>query len=206
MGGVTIEDARADTQKVYERNAANWDSHRSQSLFERSWLDRFSVRVKPGGQLLDLGCGTGDPIARHFLKAGFQVTGVDYAGPMIEIARQRFPAAQWHVGDIRSLKLNRFFHGVYSWDGSFHLSANEQRNFLKSMTSLVHPGGAIMLTVGPAEGEVFGTVEGEQVYHASLSPEEYRCRLEDAGFGDIEFTAEDPECAGHSVILATRLG
>jgi len=46
-----------------------------------------------------------------------------------------------------------------------------------------------------------GEFEGEPLYHASLSPDEYRQRLADNGFAVIEVMFEDPACGGHSVWL-----
>jgi hypothetical protein len=99
--------------------------------------------------------------------------------------------------------LHRHFDGIFSWDGTFHLSREEQRQLLVDIAAQLKPGGTVMLTVGSWDGEVIGTVEGEPVYHSSLSPEEYQERLDVLGFYDINFVAEDPDCDMHSVVLAT---
>ena len=62
---------------LYEDNAAAWDAQRGRELFERPWLDRFCGLLPPGAQILDLGCGMGEPIAAYFISLGFEVTGVD---------------------------------------------------------------------------------------------------------------------------------
>jgi hypothetical protein len=61
-----------------------------------------------------------------------------------------------------------------------------------------------MFTSGPRDGEVYSTYEGEPLFHASLSPEEYTQRLTDHGFAVEAFVPDDPTCGGHSVWLATR--
>ena len=68
----------------------------------------------------------------------------------------------------------------------------------------LEPGGVLMLTVGPQAGEVTGHVGGDPVYHASLSPAEYATRLDENGLRMTGFLADDPDCAGHSVLLAKR--
>ncbi len=62
---------------LYQRRAADFDRERSRSLFERAWLDRFAGLLPEGGSVLDLGCGTGEPIARYLLGKDLAVTGVD---------------------------------------------------------------------------------------------------------------------------------
>lgn len=205
-GSDDIKTAKAATQNVYERCAKSWDRERPGLDCERSWLDRFCASLPKGARLLDLGCGTGEPIGEYFLKAGYDVVGVDYAEAMIALARKRFQQGRWLHQDIRRLSVEGTFDGVYSWNGFFHLSAQEQRAAIPDLAARVRVGGAMLLTVGSREGEVIGTVSGENVYHASLSPDEYRRLLASAGFRDIVLVLEDPECQGHSVLLAVDKG
>jgi hypothetical protein len=63
-----------------------------------------------------------------------------------------------------------------------------------------------MFTSGPHHGEAIGEFAGEKLYHASLAPEEYRALLDRSGFDVVDFRADDPDCAGHTVWLARRRG
>ncbi|MEO0439399.1 MAG: class I SAM-dependent methyltransferase [Pseudomonadota bacterium] len=198
-----IAQARRATQAIYERQARYWDEVRPTSLYEKPWLDRFVRNLPPGGRLLDLGCGSGVPIAGHFLDQGFAVVGVDYAESMIALARRRYPAADWHVQDINNLTIEGKFDGIYSWDGFFHLTVEEQRIAVPDLCHRVRSGGTILLTVGTGEGEVTGTVGGETVYHASLAPEEYDRLFHQNGFETVTFVPEDENCRGRSVLLAS---
>ena len=121
---------------------------------------------------------------------------------MIELARDRYPEANWFEQDIRSLNVDGVFDGIYSWDGFFHLSVEEQRSVIPDIARRIASNGAMLLTVGTGEGEVLGTVGGETVYHASLSPDEYRSLLIDNGFKNVTYKAEDPTCQERSVLLA----
>ena len=59
-----------------------------------------------------------------------------------------------------------------------------------------------MFTGGDHEGEAIGQFAGEPLYHGSLDPEEYRRRLDDAGFEIIEQTQDDAETGGSAIWLA----
>lgn len=203
-GAVDFAAIAATTQAVYERHAAGFDSHRPKGLHEQPWLDRFSALLQPGGRILDLGCGAGDPIAGHFLAAGFDVTGVDFSAPMLDLAGQRLPQARWLQADMRELALGETFDGIIGWNSYFHLRADEQRSTLRRLAAHLAPGGALMLTVGPRAGEVIGQVEGEPIYHASLSPQEYEALLGELGLAIIQFVFEDPDCDQQTVLLAQR--
>ncbi|MEM7021224.1 MAG: class I SAM-dependent methyltransferase [Pseudomonadota bacterium] len=194
----------ASTQEVYERNAARFDVERPKGLHERSWLDRFLELVTPGGLVLDLGCGAGDPIAGYVAGRGFRVIGVDASRPMLEIARRRFPAGDWRHGDMRTLDLAERFDGILGWNSFFHLTADEQRSVLPRIVSHMKPGAALMLTVGPAAGEVGGCVGDDAVYHASLAPAEYDAVLARLGVRIVQLAVEDPTCGQQTIMLARK--
>ncbi|AKO96320.1 hypothetical protein MALG_01132 [Marinovum algicola DG 898] len=193
------------TRAVYEAQAAAYDAQRSRSLFEARWLARFAACLPEGGRVLDLGCGAGEPIARWFMAEGFALTGVDFAGAMLDIARQRWPEGDWRQADMRSLDLGERFDGIIAWDSFFHLTEAEQRETLRRMAAHLTPGGSLLFTAGPEAGEASGTVGAATVYHASLSPAGYAVLLEELGLRLTGFLAEDPDCASHSVMMARRI-
>jgi 2-polyprenyl-3-methyl-5-hydroxy-6-metoxy-1,4-benzoquinol methylase len=189
---------------IYERHAEAFQQKRSIDLFEQPWLDRFLNLLPASGQILDIGCGNGMPIADYFIRQGFQVMGVDSSTPMIERCRQRFPQQRWAVADMRALALTDRFDGVIAWDSFFHLTREDQRKMFAIFRQHANPGAALMFTSGPDDGEAIGTFEGEALYHASLSAAEYRQLLLEQGFGVVKMVAEDADCCGHTVWLAQR--
>ena len=187
---------------LYERNARFFDTLRSRSLFERPWMERFAALLPQHGAVLDLGCGAGEPIARHFVEAGCNVTGVDSSPAMIAMCQARFPACDWIVADMRMLALGRRFDGILAWNSFFHLRREDQRAMFSIFRAHAVPGAALMFTSGPHDLEALATFAGEPLYHASLSPEENRALLTANGFAVVEHVSEDPHCRGHTVWLA----
>ena len=190
---------------LYEENAAAWDRMRGPGLFETPWLDRFLARVRPGGTILDIGCGTGLPIARYLIERGFRVTGIDSAPSFIAMCQARFPGHEWQVADVRSLALGRRFDGLIAWHSAFfHLTPEDQEPLFPRLAGHAAPGAALIFTSGPERGEVIAEWQGEPLYHGSLAPDEYRALLEANGFGDIVHRARDPECGEATLWLASR--
>jgi SAM-dependent methyltransferase len=189
---------------LYERHAEAWDKDRGRDLFEKSWLERFLKLLPPGSSILDMGCGSGEPIARFFVEQGYQVTGIDSSPSLIALCRRRFPSQHWTVADMRSLSLHQRFHGIIAWDSFFHLRPEDQRQMFAVFGAHSAPGAALLFTSGPAAGEVIGKYRGEPVYHGSLEGDEYRELLRENGFAVVDQVAEDPDCGGHTVWLAQR--
>lgn len=187
---------------LYERHAAAFDRLRLKNGIERVWLDRLRALAGLGATVLDLGCGSGEPIARYLIAHGHAVTGVDAADAMLVFCRQRFPEQTWIQADMRMLALGRRFGGLVAWDSFFHLPAADQRAMFGIFAAHALPGAALLFTSGPQAGEAIGQFEGETLYHASLDPEEYRALLAGAGFSLVDHIADDPACGGRTVWLA----
>ncbi|TAN04574.1 MAG: class I SAM-dependent methyltransferase [Rhodanobacteraceae bacterium] len=175
---------------------------RESSFYERGWLDRFCALIPPGGSVLDIGCGAGEPIARYVSECGYAITGVDSSTAMIAKFRARLPGQQALVSDMRTLSLGRLFHGTLVWDSFFHLNHEDQRRMFPVFRSHAAPRAALMFTSGTAYGEAIGRLEGEPLYHASLDAAEYRKLLDDTGFDVVATVTEDPTCGGRTVWLA----
>lgn len=187
---------------LYRRHAHAFARDRSRNLFEVPWLDRFSALMPEDASVLDLGCGTGEPMAGYLTERGCQVTGIDAASEMIALCRDCFPVGDWRVADMRTLSLGHTFDGLLAWDSFFHLTHDDQRRMFPIFRDHAAPHAALMFTSGPSHGEAIGVFEGEPLYHASLDPEEYRALLDAAGFEVVVHRSGDPDCGGHTVWLA----
>lgn len=199
-----MEDDAKDIAALYERHAADFDRERDKRLFERAWLDRFLAHVKTGGAVIDLGCGSGEPIARYVVDGGRSVTGVDAAPAMITLCRKRFPDQTWIVADMRDVDPGRAFDGVIAFDSFFHLTQQDQRAMFAVFARLASGGAPLLFTSGPRAGIAMGTYHGAPLFHASLDPSEYRSLLDRHGFDVIDFVPEDRDCGRRSVWLARK--
>ena len=188
---------------LYERHAHAWAEERGSDLvLEKQWLDSFISLLPEGATILDVGCGSAEPIAKYLIEKGFEVSGVDASPTMISMCRSRFPDNQWIVADMRRLSLGRTFQGLIAWDSFFHLSHDAQRGMFPIFRQHLLAGAPLMFTSGPAHGEAIGTYGGEPLYHASLDAAEYRSLLAANGFAVVKHVTGDPECGGHTVWLA----
>ncbi|MDP9095773.1 MAG: class I SAM-dependent methyltransferase [Pseudomonadota bacterium] len=180
--------------ETYQRHGAAWAGLRGDRLDEGPWLDRFCALLPPAATVLDIGCGSGHPIAAELTRRGIHVTGVDGTPTMLALFQRNLPGTPAHLVDMRQLALSQRFAGLLAWDSFFHLSPADQRAMVPRFQAHAAPGAAIMFTSGDAHGEAIGELEGDPLYHASLDSEEYRTLLDAAGFTIIAHVTKDPTC------------
>ncbi|WNJ88523.1 methyltransferase domain-containing protein [Bosea sp. 685] len=190
---------------VYQRHGGAWARLRGDRPAEGSWLGRFCGLLPTGAGVLDIGCGSGLPIARELIARGFDVTGLDGTPAVLALFQRNLPGAPAHLADMRELALGRRFAGLLAWDSFFHLSPKDQRAMFPRFQAHAAAGAALMFTSGPAEGNAIGELEGDPLYHGSLGPDEYRALLDAAGFEVVDHAVEDPSC-DRTVWLARQGG
>ncbi len=196
------------SERVYEAydEIVDWfDDARTKTLMESEYLHLIVNSVPVGASILDLGCGTGEPIAKFFIDQGFKVTGVDGSKRMIELCEKRFPQQRWIVSDMREIFLNEQFDVILAWHSFFHLDQDSQREMFKAFASHIKPNGILAFTSGEEEGEVWGDNGGKEIYHASLSTDEYEALLKTASFKVLIHRERDPACGEATIWVAQKL-
>lgn len=188
---------------IYERYALEWDADRNnQQWNDKGWFDRFVKCLPEGANILDLGCGSGMPVAHHLVQHGFRVTGVDTSPTLIALCRKRLPDQEWIVSAMQTVALHRRFDGIIGWDSFFFLTHDDQRNMFKVFAAHAAPSAFLMFNTGPEHGEAIGEYRGEPLYHASLASAEYQMLLDQSGFDVVAHAVEDPAAGGRTIWLA----
>ncbi len=194
----------------YNKIGEWFDQSRSKNLIEKEYLDLIVKAIPTDSSILDLGCGTGDPIAKFFIEKGYNLTGVDGSRKMMDLFQRNFPStkfsnANFIFADMRKIKLRQKFDAIIAWDSFFHLTQDDQRKMFVFFESHIKPSGMLLFTSGgPEAGEIWSDNNGENLYHASLSKKEYQELFEKFGFEIVMYKEEDPDCQGHTVWVGRR--
>jgi SAM-dependent methyltransferase len=192
-------------REIYERHAIEWDADRNRHANpwnDKVWHDRFIAALPASATVLDLGCGSGFPVARHLADSGFHITGVDTSKTLLSLCRERLPTHEWIVSDMRTLALGKRFSGILAWDSYFFLKPDDQRRMFDTFAAHAATSAVLMFNTGPAHGEAIGNYRGEPLYHASLDSTEYRALLNKIGFDVLAHVADDPDAGGRTAWLA----
>ena len=112
-----------------------------------SWLPMDLRRT----QVLDAGCGTG-ALSIGAACRGAEVTGVDVAGGLVEVARQRTPSfighgrIRWVAGDMLDPDLGSFAH-IVAMDSLIHYTPDDLVDAIEELSE--RATGSILFTFAP---------------------------------------------------------
>lgn len=171
----------------YNAIASAWDAARAAFYGrEREYLDALLDGLPAGAHVLDLGCGTGRPMAEYVRAKGYRVTGVDQAEALLELARARFPDATWLHSTIEAFVPAARFDALVCWDALFHIDRAEHERLFARFATMLAPGGRLMLTVGGSEHPAFtDTMLGRMFFYDSHPPDKVLEMLAAHGFAPI---------------------
>jgi 2-polyprenyl-3-methyl-5-hydroxy-6-metoxy-1,4-benzoquinol methylase len=114
----------------------------------REWLEPFFRLLRPGTEVLDLGCGCGHPATR-MLADRFRVTGVDISDVQIRRARALVRSARFVRGDMTEVTFGReAFGGVACLYALIHVPVDEQPALIAKVHRWLEPGGLFLVTTG----------------------------------------------------------
>ncbi len=99
----------------------------------------FLARVKPGGRILDVGCGPGRD-SLYFLRHGYPVTALDASQAMVDYAQKLTgqPVLRMRFEEI---SFENAFEGVWASASLLHVSKNELDGVIARIAKSLLPQG-----------------------------------------------------------------
>jgi ubiquinone/menaquinone biosynthesis C-methylase UbiE len=115
---------------------------------QRFALELIEAALPRGSRILDAGCGPGE-MAAKLMMAGYEVWGVDVAGPMIEHARRLCGTERFQVADIERIPFpDHSFDGVVCLGVIEYLDSDTAA--LREIRRVLKPGGTAVLSTPSA--------------------------------------------------------
>ena len=135
---------------------------------------------RPGAVILDLGCGSGVPIAEVLLEDGFDVYGVDASPTLVAAFRERFPNAAVVCESVEhSTFFDRRFDAAVAVGLMFLLNESTQRALIRRIASVLHPAGQFLFSAPLQRCTWADSLTGRE--SLSLGAEAYRAALAESG-------------------------
>ena len=142
---------------IYDRIGGDFDNYRSG--VGASDVVGLVHEMGAGLRVLDLGCGTGHPIAVSVAPLVSRYLGIDNSAPMLAAFRRNVPEAESRLIDMTQLEnVGGEWDIIFSWGAICHLPVSGQCATLVAATHLLKTGGRLLFTGGPEPGRAKGSV------------------------------------------------
>ncbi len=169
-------------EKGYDKIAEKYHSVRDRFSHEKE-LNEFMKFIPKNGRILDVGSGSGVPIAKKLIEHGFEVVGIDISQKMIELAKKNVPQATFIKMEMTNLEFDdASFDGLVAFYSIIHLSREKHSLLFRNFNRILKKTGVMFVCLGPAEYE--GTEEylGEKMFWSHYEPKKALQIIKDAGF------------------------
>lgn len=179
-------------REFYDRTAADWAEKWYGDDSQLPLLKRFMAYLPQKPRILDLCCGAGYESMR-LAELGAKVVGLDISPRSIEIARERNPGLEFHVGDmLEDYSHIGTFDGVACIAGLVHIPHEQAGMAFARVSQVLNPGGYLLVVVREGEGRIERqsrqVIDGEEYDRAFFG---YTLpALMDAAGDDFEFVEE----------------
>jgi SAM-dependent methyltransferase len=146
----------------------------------RAWAEALPT----GAQVLDLGCGPGEPTTRVLREAGLSTYAVDASPTMVAAFRERFPDVDVELNTVEASGFfGRQFDGVLAWGLLFLLTPTAQAHVISKVGRALKPGGRFLFTAHTQSVSWLDAMTGRP--SRSLGAEVYGRLLSDAGMVSV---------------------
>jgi cyclopropane fatty-acyl-phospholipid synthase-like methyltransferase len=167
-------------QNPYNLIAEQWHANkRAEGYIENvlRYVDRVLEGLPAGAKVLDLGCGTGEPVAKYVVERGFRVTGIDESAEMLKFARETVPEAELIHADMVKVELVDTFDAGVALDSMFHVERKHHAAIYRKLATSLRDDARLLLSVGgsaPAEDDSVegftSEMYGQTFYYSGFAP------------------------------------
>jgi cyclopropane fatty-acyl-phospholipid synthase-like methyltransferase len=192
-------------QEIYNGFAKSYEENRG--IFDISEiLQSFYAQLAvTNGDLLDLGCGAGEPVARFFVDRNWSVSGVDFSERMLELASHYVPEMKTQHADINNIEFNENqFNAIIASYSLFHLPVSEHVDLFEKIYRWLKPDGKALFTyatkeyTGDTEFNGYKRFMDQELFYSHKTPEALYTDLEKTGF---KITASEYKNIGNETFL-----
>ncbi|RAH68277.1 uncharacterized protein BO66DRAFT_412859 [Aspergillus aculeatinus CBS 121060] len=116
-----------------------------------AFIDQASKKLAPNSRVLDVGCGTGKPVAEILATASHRVHGIDISPGMVKIATSQV-RGQFEVANMNTFHPCPSYDGIFAILSLFQLTPGELYSMIFKFAEWLSLGGRLALAVTPSTG------------------------------------------------------
>ena len=118
--------------------------------FKKDCIENAIALLEPGSRVLDVGCGTGVPVAKMLADAGMDVQGTDVAPQMINHAKASVKGT-FEVANMVNHQPQGTFDAVFIIFSQLGLTYAEFYGAVHRLAKTLRPDGLLIIGQAPAE-------------------------------------------------------
>jgi cyclopropane fatty-acyl-phospholipid synthase-like methyltransferase len=135
----------------YDAIAARYLAWSSNAPVRLRYLDLLLELLPESADVLELGCGAGEPVTRR-LAERHRVMAVDVSAAQLELAAQNAPGAQLILADMADVSFAPgSFDAVASFYALTHVPRERHADLIARIVSWLRPRGLVVLTMGSSD-------------------------------------------------------
>lgn len=151
---------------------------------EHQYLFKLSSLLKPGAKILDVGCGSGVPVAKYLIDKGYKVTGIDISSEQIKLAKKLVPQGEFIQMDMYNMNFpENSFDAIVAIDSLHHIQRDSHQFLLNKFSEILVNKGHLIISVPRLERDEVGYIyEKIEMYWSNYGEMSTLQMLHDAGF------------------------
>lgn len=172
-------------RKGYDKLAERYHAIRH-AFDNKKELSEFASLLPKNAKVLDVGCGTGVPVAQFLIECGFVVTGVDFSRNMLKLARRNVPEAKFIMKDMTKLDFQAdSFDGLTAFYSIIHVPREKHFSLFQSFHRILKPQGIMLICLGTDEWEATEDYYGTEMFWSQHDPKKSLQLLKKVGFNVV---------------------
>jgi len=153
----------------------------------KNWkeLNDLAKRLPKNSKILDVGCGSGIPVAKFLVGKKFDVIGIDLSENMVKMARKNVPNGKFYVMDMEKMKFpSESFDSIVAFYSIIHIPRKHHRRILNNFYRILKPSGFLLITAGFGDDEysIENNWFGAKMYWSHFDKETNLELIKKAGF------------------------
>ena len=138
--------------KFFDSIGGSYEDSYSKNIGLLKFLPKAISLFPAESKVLDIGCGTGTPVASMIASAGHHVTGIDISPSMIELSRKAVPEGQFYVANmLEFVSREQPINAVLAIFSLFFLSREEIEMMCRKWSEWLAAGGVLCITTVAAD-------------------------------------------------------
>jgi ubiquinone/menaquinone biosynthesis C-methylase UbiE len=181
------------TNATYDQIAASYADHYWNNTLGDA-LSQFVALIKPGGNIVDIGCGPGRDLAQ-FSQGGFNSIGLDRSIGMLREARRRIKG-RFVCADMRRIPLaTGSMDGIWMCASLLHIPRTDVPDVLLEARRILRLKGALYISVRQGDGDEWSESDGGRRFFTLFQADEMLEFIKQAKFRVQKYSVE---AFGHS--------